>query len=213
MTHPTEYGDLVRRLVTWLKKRAEPDSGIDYEGDEVGGRGARVTLFGSDADFIVKHFHSSGASTLASAIEALVAERGKARRIIAACASALPNGAYVSETASLEFMANLPGEITSVCNRLSADNAALREALKEARHEVWNLGLTVGQIAKWPRTYFNRFYIEEWVIRTARIIERWGDPQGAVGVLEVTSSQTKLNKRLDAEVLATRARAALAGGK
>ena len=64
-------------LVAWLKKRGEPDSGINYQGpyyahDEDGSptipRQARVELHGSDADFIAKHFHGAGARDLAAAL-------------------------------------------------------------------------------------------------------------------------------------------------
>lgn len=80
---------------------------------------------------------------------------------------------------------------------LTAENEKLREVLKQAKHEVWNLGLVIGQIAKWPRTYFNRFYVEEWVIRTAKLFVRWGERDRGAEILAVTSYQTKPNKRLE----------------
>lgn len=39
------------------------------------------------------------------------------RKIVSECAAALPNGAFISPDASLEFMAKLPAEIASVCAR------------------------------------------------------------------------------------------------
>lgn len=75
-------------------------------------------------------------SKAADVITRLVEERDEARRIIAACASALPNGAFIdAERASLKFMAHLPGEISAVCQGLSraseAKVAELTEALKQ----------------------------------------------------------------------------------
>lgn len=75
---------LVDSLRAWLIKRAGPDSGIGYEGgdfdwDRLRSRQARVTLHGSDADFIAQNFHGDGAAALLAAIERLVAERDEAR--------------------------------------------------------------------------------------------------------------------------------------
>ena len=65
----------VSELLAWLAKRAAPDAGIDYEGGEfnwetLGSRRSRVTLWGSDADFIVEHFHGAGAAALLAALDA-----------------------------------------------------------------------------------------------------------------------------------------------
>lgn len=66
--------DLIEKLSSWLAKRGEPDSGIRYEtGSHSNTNGIRhrlssVTLHGSDADFVAKHFHGQGARDLASAI-------------------------------------------------------------------------------------------------------------------------------------------------
>lgn len=89
-------------------------------------------------------------------------------------------------------------DLRSRATAAEADAARMREALEQARHELWHLGLVIGQIAKWPRHYFNRVYIEEWVIRTAKIFERWGERERADEILAVTSSHTKTNERLEA---------------
>lgn len=89
-------------------------------------------------------------------------------------------------------------EITARATAAEADAARMRGALEQARDEVWHLGLVVGQIAKWPRAHFNRVYIEEWVIRTAKIFMGWGERSRADEILAVTSNQTKPNKRLEA---------------
>jgi len=78
---------LVNSLRAWLIKRAGPDSGIGYEGgdfdwDRLRSRQARVTLHGSDADFIAQNFHGDGAAALLAAIERLVAERDAAREAL-----------------------------------------------------------------------------------------------------------------------------------
>jgi hypothetical protein len=75
----------VEKLIAWLKRRGDPDSGIRYEaGSHSNTRGirhslARVELHGSDADFIAKHFHGAGARQLADALASLVRERDEAR--------------------------------------------------------------------------------------------------------------------------------------
>jgi hypothetical protein len=76
----TVSDEQVEALIAWLRKRGEPDSGIRYEGphtrwDEDGSPTirieARVELFGSDADFIAKHFHGQGALDLADTLSRL----------------------------------------------------------------------------------------------------------------------------------------------
>ncbi len=52
-------------------------------------------------------------------LERLTAERASLRKIISECAAALPNGAFVSPDASIEFMAILPVEIKGVCAALT----------------------------------------------------------------------------------------------
>jgi len=84
---------LVDSLRAWLIKRSGPDSGIGYEGgdfdwDRLRSRQARVTLHGSDADFIAQNFHGDGAAALLAAIERLVAERDEAFEISAKIADA-----------------------------------------------------------------------------------------------------------------------------
>lgn len=70
----TETHETLMTLLAWLRKRGEPDSGINYSGpwsDEVLGRQqSQVRLFDHDADFIAKHFHGQGARDLADALEA-----------------------------------------------------------------------------------------------------------------------------------------------
>lgn len=60
----------------------------------------------------------------AAAIERLVAHETELRRIISACAAALPNGAFISPKASIEFMANLPAETKACSDQLVAEVAA-----------------------------------------------------------------------------------------
>jgi hypothetical protein len=52
-------------------------------------------------------------------VKELEEERDALRKVISECASALPNGAFISPKASVEFMAMLPAEIASVCTALS----------------------------------------------------------------------------------------------
>jgi len=99
---------------------------------------------------------------------------------------------------------SLANEITKLARptdpeitRLRSEVERLTRERDEARRELWYTGLAVGQIAKWPRFYFNRYYVEEWAIRTASILLRWKWPSWEA-VLRVTSSHTKPNKRLKA---------------
>ena len=66
-------GNLLTVLIDWLQQRAMPNSGIDYLAAEVGhgttrGRQARVTVYGTDATFVVDHLHGKGARDLAAAL-------------------------------------------------------------------------------------------------------------------------------------------------
>jgi len=59
----------IELLIAWLRKRGEPDSGIDYrQGNSW--EDSVVRLHGTDADFIAKHFHGQGARDLAAALSA-----------------------------------------------------------------------------------------------------------------------------------------------
>ena len=60
-----------------------------------------------------------GISRLRDRAEAAEADNAKLRQIISECAAALPNGAGIAPTASLDFMKMLPGEIASVCANLT----------------------------------------------------------------------------------------------
>lgn len=68
------WADRVKLLAAWLMKRAEPNSGIDYEAGDFNweslrnNRRSRVTLYGSDADFICENFHGAGAKAMAEAL-------------------------------------------------------------------------------------------------------------------------------------------------
>lgn len=53
-------------------------------------------------------------------IAVLAAENQSLRKIISDCAAALPNGAFISPEASVEFMANLPREIALLHERIGA---------------------------------------------------------------------------------------------
>lgn len=220
---PETSSDLVKRPVAWLhKNNASGKSDLRFEdladlpfNRE---RWTSIPLYDSPAD-----------PTSTTTIERLTAERDEDKAHIAKLQAALmfwmPG---VSEAIEVELngragddaylLAGYAGEFHATCwgddilARAIAAEASLAlkaEALKEAQHEVWNLGLAIGQIAKWPRTYFNRYYVEEWVIRTAKIIERWNGPKNAIDVLAVASDHTKPNKRLAAEIEAIRARSAL----
>lgn len=57
-------------------------------------------------------------------------ETAELRKIISDCASALPNGAFVSPDTSLGFMALLPSEISACCARLKAESEALSAQLE-----------------------------------------------------------------------------------
>lgn len=63
--------------------------------------------------------------------EAAERERDTLRAVVSECASALPNGAFVSPQASLEFMAMLPAEIASVCTALKGGAEAAEARVKE----------------------------------------------------------------------------------
>lgn len=174
-----------------------------------------------------KHYNAAILSAIdATAIERLTAERDEARARVSSGSDysiqlqriieAVCHGNELREDSAELFhhkmvLSLFPDyrEVRSALLTAETNLARGREALTEAQHELWNLGLVIGQIAKWPRTYFHRAYIEEWVIRTARIIERWNGPKNAIDVLNVTSGYTKPNKRLAAEAEAFRARSAL----
>lgn len=72
---PTE----AETLIAWLRKRAEPDSGIRYQSNGHGGI-PHVELTGSDATFVKDNFHGKGARDLADALDSLLAA-SKARGI------------------------------------------------------------------------------------------------------------------------------------
>lgn len=71
---------------------------------------------------------------------------------------------------------------------LEAENQMLRT-------ELWHTGIAIGVIAKWPRLYFNRFYVEQWAVRTRDILHRLGDKR-ANEILTVQGSKTIKNSRL-----------------
>lgn len=75
---------LTTELIEWLRHRGEPDSGIRYEArnPHSGERISHVELHGSDADFIVNHFHGQGARDLADALSLIEAERDKLREAL-----------------------------------------------------------------------------------------------------------------------------------
>lgn len=59
------------------------------------------------------------ATTAEARALSLEEEVKRLRKVVSACAAALPNGAYIHpELASIEFMEKLPGEIASVCAAL-----------------------------------------------------------------------------------------------
>lgn len=95
--------------------------------------------------------------------------------------------------------------VTHIARAIDAADAKARmeqrEALNEARHELWTLGLAVGSIAKWPRSHFNRRYVEEWAIRTATILHRWGMDFEAV--LTVEDGERIKDSRLTTPEIAT----------
>ena len=106
--------------------------------------------------------------------------------------------AYTSAAGPIhEGADSLHAEAAAELTRLRSEVERLTRERDEARRELWYTGLAVGQIAKWPRFYFNRYYVEEWAIRTASILLRWKWPSWEA-VLRVTSSHTKPNKRLKA---------------
>jgi hypothetical protein len=67
-----------------------------------------------------------------SQVQRLADENEALRKVVSECASALPNGAFVHQSASLEFMAKLPGEVKSVSDRQEARIKALEEAAEKA---------------------------------------------------------------------------------
>ena len=73
------------------------------------------------------HLTEAEAQSVAAAIERLEANEKELRRIISECAAALPNGAFISPEASIEFMANLPTEIKACSERLVAERDEARE--------------------------------------------------------------------------------------
>lgn len=66
MTHSKD----IPGLIEWLRKRAEPNSGIRYESRSIYGQ-PWVELFGTDATFVAEHFHGQGAAKLADCLAAL----------------------------------------------------------------------------------------------------------------------------------------------
>lgn len=71
MTAPSNPAE-VGALIAWLRKRGEPDSGMDYRSSN-SWQDAVVRLHGTAADFVAKHFHGQGARDLADALETLYA--------------------------------------------------------------------------------------------------------------------------------------------
>lgn len=68
----SEANDLIARLIAWLTKRGQPNSGIRFRAsDPFRDNAAVVEIWGPDAEFIAKHFHGAGATELASAIASL----------------------------------------------------------------------------------------------------------------------------------------------
>jgi hypothetical protein len=88
VTDTARLRELAGKLVAWLQKRGQPDSGMRYEGqsyDLATGRtiASRVELHGTDADFIAKHFHGQGARELSTAILSLLDELDASKARIA----------------------------------------------------------------------------------------------------------------------------------
>lgn len=54
-------------------------------------------------------------------LASVVEERDRLRKVVSDCAAALGNGAFISTTCSLEFMEQLPKEISLVVTGLRAD--------------------------------------------------------------------------------------------
>jgi hypothetical protein len=71
-------------LIEWLRKRGEPDSGIDYAAASIHHdrelgfthRQANVRLWGGDADFIANNFHGKSARDLADALTSALQQAG-----------------------------------------------------------------------------------------------------------------------------------------
>lgn len=93
---------------------------------------------------------------------------------------------------SVADVLGLAAELT----RLKEQIEAVERERDEARRELWHTGLMIGEVAKWPRSYFNRLYVEEWAIRTATILRRWGMDFEAV--LRVHGHKQIRNSRLTA---------------
>lgn len=69
-------------------------------------------------------------------ITTLEAENTALRQIVHETASALPNGAFIAPSCSVEFMAGLPNEVKSVCATLEAELQKAREAALEEAAKV-----------------------------------------------------------------------------
>jgi len=70
------------------------------------------------------------AKEAAAEITRLQAENASLRQTIHECANALGNGAYIAPSCSVEFMADLPKEISIVCSDLREQVEKAREALE-----------------------------------------------------------------------------------
>ncbi len=67
--------------------------------------------------------------------DTLKAEVERLREIVSQCAAALPNGAFIAPTASLEFMGHLPNEIALVCDAFLKACEDARAALAFVKEE------------------------------------------------------------------------------
>lgn len=75
-------------------------------------------------------------------------------------------------------------------------NETLKAENEKLKDELWYTGTALGVIARWPRWYFNRNYVEEWVIRTAKILKRLGSNNWK-DLLIVRSGKSVNKSRLD----------------
>lgn len=133
--------ELVAELAAWLRKRGLPDSGIRYYGQsfnpETGHtQSSRVELHAEDADFIAKHMHGNGATTLADAITNLIADRDAlvrtARGLTKALVSLTGGGSEFFVRAGDEYFADIPRCIERISESKQKTHANLLEAVARA---------------------------------------------------------------------------------
>lgn len=127
---PADIAGLVERLVTWLKQRGEPNSGISYEANNPYTHRARVEVHGSDATFIVNNFHGQGARELASALQRVAQERDAA---IAYAQRLLKAG-----TDDLQLMKETAATVMALTSRAEAAEARLSSARDEGLEPLRN---------------------------------------------------------------------------